>query len=290
MNISLWSTGVIGFQANARLEREAPLMELLEIDETTEDTYYRCLHDEIPADPRVIAMRKAWRVRFQPRGHRAKVLKNDAGQVVGLTNYIPVEHSPYEGRNLMSILCMWIHGYDHLVGNQQAKGYGRFMLGEIEADARESGLDGLVVWAKDYDAWNPVSFYEHMGFERADQNGLDVLAWKPFNARAERPAFLKRSTLIATERPTDDKVAVTLFSNGWCGGGCQLCMMARDVAHGLPEEVVFTEVLAWEKEDMRERGESIDMLYVEGEAFRPDGPPASPAELKAHLLSRFRSK
>ena len=36
-------------------------MELLEIDETTEDTYYRCLHDEIPADPRVIAMRRECR-------------------------------------------------------------------------------------------------------------------------------------------------------------------------------------------------------------------------------------
>ena len=26
-------------------------MELVEIDSTTEDTYYRCLHDELPSDP-----------------------------------------------------------------------------------------------------------------------------------------------------------------------------------------------------------------------------------------------
>lgn len=263
--------------------KEAVSMQRLEIDETTEDTFYRCLHDEIPADPRVIEMRKAWRRRFQPRGHRAKVLKDDAGQIVGLTNYIPVEHSPYEGSRLMAILCMWIHGYDHLVGNQQSRGYGRFMLGEIEADARDSGLDGLVVWAKDFDAWNPVSFYEHMGFERADQDGLDVLAWKPFNAGAERPSFLKRNTLIASDTPADGRVAVTFFSNGWCGGGCQLCVMARDVADGLPDEVALTEVLAWDKDDMRKRGESIDMLYVEGVPFRPDGPPASAAELKQYL-------
>ncbi len=265
-------------------------MELLEIDETTEGTYYRCLHDEIPADPRVIEMRKAWRARFQPKGHRAKVLKDDAGQVVGLTNYIPVEHSPYEGKNLMAILCMWIHGYEHLVGNQQAKGYGRFMLSEIEADARESGMDGLVVWAKDYDAWNPVSFYEHMGFERADQNGLDVLAWKAFSERAERPAFLKRNTLIATEARADDRVSVTFFSNGWCGGGCQLCMMVRDVTEELSDEAALTEVLAWDKDDMRARGESIDMLYVDGEAFRPDGPPASAEELKETLRARARTR
>lgn len=72
-------------------------MELVEIDETTEETFYRCLHDERPADPRVMEMRRTWRAEYAPKGHRAKVLKDDTGQVVGLTNYIPVEHSPYEG-------------------------------------------------------------------------------------------------------------------------------------------------------------------------------------------------
>ncbi len=261
-------------------------MQLLEIDRDTEDTYYRCLHDEIPADPRVIAMRKAWRAAFEPRGHRAKVLKDDAGVVVGLTNYIPVEHSPYEGRNLMAILCMWIHGYDHLVGNQQSKGYGRFMLSEIEADARASGCDGLVVWAKDYDAWNPVSFYEHAGFERVDQDGLDVLAWKPFSPAAQKPSFLRRNTLIASERPQDGRVQVTVFSNGWCGGGCQLCVMTRDAVAGLEAEVDFEEVLAWEKEELRSRGESVDMLYVDGAPFQPDGPPVTPEALRQALRDR----
>lgn len=106
-------------------------MRLVEIDETTEDTFLRCLHDEIPADPRVIAMRREWRALYEPKGHRAKVLIDDSGQVVGLTNYIPVEHSPYEGENLMAILCMWIHGYEHLVGNQQSRGYGQVQVTSI---------------------------------------------------------------------------------------------------------------------------------------------------------------
>lgn len=265
-------------------------MELVEIDESTEDTYYRCLHDEIPADSRVISMRRSWRAAFQPKGHRAKVLKDDQDQVVGLTNYIPIEHSPYEGRNLMAILCMWIHGYEHLVGNQQARGYGRFMLERIEADARVSGCDGLAVWAKDYDAWNPVSFYEHMGFVRVAQDGLDVLAWKPFNTCAEAPAFLEKKTLIASECADDGRVQATSFSNGWCGGGCQLCVMTRDAAADLPEEVILEEVLAWEKEDMRARGESVDIVYVDGVAFRPDGPPATPKEFTEALRDSYRAK
>lgn len=269
-------------------------MELVEIDETTEDTFFRCLHDEIPADPRVLAMRRDWRSRYQPLGHRAKVLKDDRGAVVGLTNYIPVEHSPYEGENLMAILCMWIHGYDHLVGNQQAKGYGRFMLGGIEADARASGCDGVTVWGKDYTAWNPVSFYEHMGYERADQDGLDVLVWKPFNERARPPRFLTRNTAIHAARGESGedpgRVQVVSFRNGWCGGGCSLCVMVRDATDGLEDKVALTEIYAHEKGDMRARGESLDTLYVDGVPFNPDGPPLTQAALRQALLERHARK
>ena len=81
-----------------------------------------------------------------------------------------------------------------------------------------------------------------------------------------------------------------MVSNGWCGGGCQLCMMARDAAERLPDEVALTEVLAWEKDDMRARGESIDMLYVDGAPYRPDGPPPSLEELEADLLLRHQTR
>jgi len=263
-------------------------MQLLEIDESTEDTYYRCLHDEIPSDPRVMAMRREWRSIYQPKGHQAKVLIDDQDQVVGLTNYIPVEHSPYEGRNLMAILCMWIHGYDHLVGNQQSQGYGRFMLEQIEADALRSGCDGMTVWAKDYDAWNPVSFYEHMGYQRAEVSGLDVLVWKPFNDRARPPRFLRSSPPAPSTR-ADGRVEVVSISNGWCGGGCQQCVMVRDALDGLEDKISLTEIYAHDKQDMRARGKSIDMVYVEGEAFRPDGPPAGEAEFRQAVLEKFES-
>jgi GNAT superfamily N-acetyltransferase len=265
--------------------RDSATINLIEIDETTEDTFYRCLHDEIPADPRVMAMRREWRATYQPKGHRAKVLKDEAGRVVGLTNYIPIEHSPYEGENLMAILCMWIHGYDHLVGNQQSKGYGRFMLDRIEEDARQSGCDGVAVWGKDYDAWNPVSFYEHMGYARADVSNLDVLVWKPFNESARPPRFI--GSKVATTRGEDapGKVRVTSVINGWCGGGCQLCMMVRDAAQGLDDRIELTEIYAHEKNDLRERGENID-----GESFRPDGPPTTADELRRVLDDRYAER
>ncbi len=265
-------------------------MQLVEINESTEDTFFRCLHDEIPADPRVMTMRKEWRAMYQPKGHRAKVLMDDEDRVVGLTNYIPIEYSPYEGENLMAILCMWIHGYEHLVGNQQAKGYGRFMLESIEKDARDSGCDGITVWGKDYDAWNPVSFYEHMGYERVDSSGLDVLVWKRFNERAKPPKLLKPKISEQPGQTDDGKVQVTNITNGWCGGGCHQCMMVKDAVADMSDKVTLTQIYAHEKTAMRNYGESLDVVYVDGESFRPDGPPATMKEFRQTLLDRYAQK
>ncbi len=261
-------------------------MELREIDKTTEDTFLRCLHDEIPADPRVMAMRREWRAIYQPKGHRAKVLKDDSGQVVGLTNYIPIEFSPYEGMNLMAILCMWIHGYDHLVGNQQSRGYGRFMLEQIEQDARESGCDGMTVWGKDYDAWNPVSFYEHMGYQRADSIGKDVLVWKPFNEQAKAPGLLRPEHEAIPIRDSDGRVQITNITNGWCGGGCHQCMLVRDTVAEIEDKVELIQVYAHDKAEMRIHGTSFDTVAIEGSLFMPDGPPYGKEELKQALLKQ----
>lgn len=50
------------------------------------------------------------------------------------------------------------------------------------------------------------------------------------------------------------------------------------------------EIYAQDKQDMRARGESIDVVYVEGEAFRPDGPPAGEVEFRQAVLEKFESK
>ncbi len=98
-------------------------MKIVEIDKTTEGTFFRCLHDEKPDDPRVTGLRRDWYEKTKPKGLRAKVLIDDNGDVVGLCQYLPIEHSPFEGKDLLAILCIWVHGYEHLIGNQQNKGY-----------------------------------------------------------------------------------------------------------------------------------------------------------------------
>ncbi|MGD0999750.1 MAG: hypothetical protein ABSA67_03535 [Candidatus Brocadiia bacterium] len=87
--------------------------------------------------------------------------------------------------------------------------------------------------------WNPVSFYEHMGYSRADKRGGDVLVWKKFVEAADPPALLRLK-----RRPSRDarKRKVTVFVNGWCGGGCEECVRAREAVAGIEDRVNYEEI------------------------------------------------
>ena len=62
-------------------------MKLVEIDEKTAGTFFRCLHDERPENPRVIELRRHWYNRYKDKGLRAKVLLRDDDSIVGLCQY-----------------------------------------------------------------------------------------------------------------------------------------------------------------------------------------------------------
>ena len=124
-------------------------MKLVDVTRKTENVFFRCLHLEVPEDVEVTTMRRQWYEKNRNKGLRARLLILDNGQVGGLCQYIPIEHSHLVGEDLLTILCMWVHGYEHGVGNQQAKGYGRFVLNSIEEDARASGAKGVAAWGMD---------------------------------------------------------------------------------------------------------------------------------------------
>jgi GNAT superfamily N-acetyltransferase len=255
------------------------------VSDRTIGTFFRCLHDERPDDPDVTAIRRRWFDTHVELGLRAKVLITDADEVAGLCQYIPIEHSHYLGRDLMAILCMWVHGYEHHLGNRQGQGYGRMMLEEIEGDSRDCGCKGVVVWGKDFPYWNPISFYLHMGYEKVDQTGNDVFAWKPFTKDAEPPRFLRRRK--TGPRHADRVTIVSLFT-GWCGG-CGFNLEARKAAEELGEAVDFIEVDTSDRENMLEWGISSDIL-IDGESYRPDGPPFTSEDIREHVLNLLKEK
>jgi hypothetical protein len=243
-------------------------MKLLDIDAKTEDTFFRCLHDEKPQDPRVLALRRRWYDGRKDKGLRAKVLVLDGGEVVGLCQYLPIEYSQLIGQDLMAILCIWVHGYEHHVGNRQKQGYGRFILDCIEQDARASGVKGVAAWGMDFPYWNPVSFYEHMGYVRCDVDDPVVLVWKRFADDAAPPRLMRT---LRTPAPGAGKVNVTVFHNGWCAGGCEQCVTTRKAVAGLEDAVEYHEVDASDRATMLSWG--IDeCVYIDDTPLYPEGP------------------
>ena len=256
-------------------------MRVEEIDTATEGTFFHCLHDEMPDDPRVIAIRRDWYNKLKPEGLRGKVMIAENGDIVGLCQYLPIEYSPFEGKDLMAILCMWVHGHDYHLGNQQGQGYGRFMLEHIEKDARNSGMKGIVAWGKDFPYWNPVSFYEHMGYSRIDKNRQDVLVWKPFTASAKSP------TIRRIQQPVpgrEGKIAVTVHRCGWCWGDIKECLNAREAAEGIGDFADYSEI------DLSLSTCIPSKLYLDRILYKPDGPPAGIEEIRNDIIKLYRAK
>ena len=144
-------------------------MQLLDINADTERAFFTCLHLEEPENLEATAHRRQWYAQHKDQEYKAQVLILDDGRIVGKCHTIPIEYSPFLGEDLLAILCIYVHMYEHHVGDQRRRGYGRFMLNHIEQHAHASGFKGVVAWAMDWEDWNPVSFYEHMGYARIDQ-------------------------------------------------------------------------------------------------------------------------
>ncbi|MBD3163422.1 MAG: hypothetical protein GF346_13100 [Candidatus Eisenbacteria bacterium] len=261
-------------------------MHILDVTPETEPTFLRCLHDERPDDPRVVALRRRWVDAHRDSGLRAKVLILETGEVAGMCQSLPIERSHLLGRDLLAILCIWVHGYDHHIGNRQGNGYGRLILGTIEREARASGFAGVAAWGMDFPYWNPVSFYEHMGYERADKQGMAVLVWKPFTATAAPPRFHRE---VRRPEPGAEKVSVTIFCNGWCTGSCEGCIKTRDAVEGLADRIDYREIDTADPEVLQSWGIS-EGLYVEGELYRPYEPPCTSEVLRRDLLELWQNK
>ncbi len=261
-------------------------MRLQDVDESTEITFLHCLHDERPDDPRAMGVRRKWYREHVGSGLVAKVLVLDSGEVAGLVQCLPIEQTSLVGRGLLSVLCMWVHGYDHHIGNKQGNGYGRYMLERIEAYARESGFAGVSAWGMDFPYWNPVSFYEHMGYERCDKAGEAVLVWKKFASGAEPPAF-RRRLKAPIVRP--DKVSVAVFYDGSCMSSCEQCFTVRDGTDGLGALVDYMEVDTSDPDVLAEWG-IPQGTFVEGRPHRPYEPPFTSEVLRNDILELARAK
>jgi hypothetical protein len=175
--------------------------------------------------------------------------------------------------------------YEHHIGDQRHRGFGSFMLEQIELDACTSGYKGVVAWAMDWEVWNPVSFYEHMGYIRADQEGKVVAVWKSFSEEANPPRLLR---LDLPPLDSGEKVSVLVADNAWCDD-CDKRSVTKEAIKGIEDLVEFTET----RPPCWGRGLHLGNLggiFLDGDPYRPYQVIGEPEDLRSEIIRRYEGK
>ncbi len=220
---------------------------------------------------------------MKDNGLRVKLALDDDGQVGGMIQYLPIEHSLANGADLHFINCIWVHSYKEGRGNFQKKGMGKALLQTAEEDVRAKGAKGIVAWGLSMPFWMKASWYKKHGYTKVDKQGIQVLLWKPFAEDAIPPRWIK-----AREKPgkVPGKVAVTAFLNGWCPSQNIVFERAKRAAAEFGDRVVFQEVNTSDRDVFLGCGIS-DALYVDGKEVR-NGPPPSYERIRKIIAKRVR--
>ena len=71
------------------------------------------------------------------KGLGVKLARSEAEKICGMIQYLPIEESFVEEKDLYEVYCIWVHGY------KQGKGIGKALLAAAEEDVRDLGAKGL---------------------------------------------------------------------------------------------------------------------------------------------------
>ena len=121
-------------------------MKVIDLTKDYKQLYFVCLEDWSEEIKEAGGHKKAWYNKMKDEGLRVKLAVDDNGEVGGMIQYIPIEHSFVEGRDLYLINCIWVHGYKKGRGNFQKKGMGKALLHAAETDVEAKSAKGMVAW------------------------------------------------------------------------------------------------------------------------------------------------
>ena len=158
------------------------------------------------------------------------------------------------------------------------------MLNHIEQYARTSGFSGVVAWAMDW-FWNPVSFYQHMGYSIADREDKVVVVWKSFVDGAKPPALLRLADALVKK---SDKVHVLVADNQWCDGHRKL-RTAREAIKGVEHLIEYSEVEAPFKNRIIHLG-YVGGVFLDGKFYRPYQLIGTSEDLRAEIIRIYKQK
>lgn len=258
-------------------------MKIVDLADEHKQLYFVCLEDWSEEMPEAGNHKEVWYNRMKDKGLRVKLSLDDSGEVGGMIQYIPIEHSFVEGKDLYFINCIWVHGHKQGRGDFRKRGMGKALLQAAESDAKESGAKGIVAWGLVLPFWMKASWFQKQGYKKVDRIGIQALVWKPFTGGAVPPKWIKQRKM---PEKTAGKVTVTAFLSGWCPAQSLAFERAKRAAAEFGDEALFRQIDTTNRENFLEWGIS-DALFVDGKPVRT-GPPPSYDSIKKTIARQVK--
>jgi GNAT superfamily N-acetyltransferase len=260
-------------------------MKIMDLTEEHEDLYCVCLEDWSDEISEGKQHKEGWYKKMKDKGLRVKLAVDDNNHVGGMIQYVPIELSFIEGKDLYFVNCIWVHGYDKGRGNFQKKGMGQALLRAAEEDAKALGAKGLAAWGIPLPFWMKASWFKKHGYRKVDKQGFmdAVLLWKPFSEDAVPPKWIKQKK---TPEKILGKVAVTYFINGWCTVQGMILERVKRAVSEFADTAVFQAIDTFNRETMLEWG-ITEGLFIDGKKI-VTGPPPSYEKIKKKIEKRVK--
>lgn len=258
-------------------------MQVVDLTDENLQLYLLCLEDWSDEMKESGNRKDIWYSMMKDKGLRVKLALDDRGEVGGMIQYIPIEHSWLEGRDLYFITCIWVHGYKEGRGNFQKKGMGKALLKSAEDDVKGLGAKGVAAWGVSMPFWMRASWFKKHGYKKVDKDSMAVLLWKPFDEDAKPPKWMKQKKKPGT---TPGKVTVTSFVNGWCPSQNIVYERTKRAVAEFGDKVVFQEFDTLNRDVLLEWG-IVDGLFIDGKEIQT-GPPPSYEEIKKLIQKKVR--
>lgn len=260
-------------------------MKVIDLTEDYKQLYFVCLEDWSEEIKEAGNHKEVWYNKMKDKDLGVKLAVDDNGEVGGMIQYIPVEHSSVEGNDLYFIYCIWVHGHKKGRGNFQKKGMGRALLQAAETDVKAKGAKGMVAWGIPLPFWMKASWFKKQGYTKVDKQGIlgPVLLWKPFTKDAISPKWIKEKKKPET---IPGKVVVTAFLSGWCPAGNMVFERAQRAASEFGDKVVFRKIDTLDRNVFLEWG-IADALFIDDKQV-VTGPPPSYEKIKKLIAKRVK--
>jgi GNAT superfamily N-acetyltransferase len=258
-------------------------MEIIDLEQHHEKLYFACLEDWSDDMKDAGDHKQRWYEVMKNKGLRVKLAKDEKGEIGGMIQYIPIEHSFVEGKGLYFINCIWVHGHKDGRGNFQNQGMGKALLNAAEEDARQLNAKGIAAWGMLIPVFMRAKWFKKQGYKKVARNGIMSLLWKPFTEDAVPPKWIK-----AKKKPalTPDKVTVTALINGWCPVQSINAERAKRAASEFGDKVIFNEISTLDRNTFLEWGIS-DTIFIE-EKDISSGPPLTYDKIKKRIAKKVK--